>query len=94
MNYVTGSVAYVNDDAKSKNCLLSLFCGEKVVMRTKIVASAAAAGVLFMNVAAAATPAQRSLGQPHAQTAHEVKVMPIVLADNVRATKRPLVAVA
>ena len=50
-------------------------------MGTKIVASAAAAGILFMNVAAAARQHSNHWVNAHAQTAHEVKVMPIVLAD-------------
>jgi hypothetical protein len=43
-------VAYVNADVKSKNCLLSLFCGEKVVMRSIFVAAVAAASVLLAGV--------------------------------------------
>jgi len=53
VNCVTCSVAYVNADVKSKNCLLSLFCGEKVVMRSIFVAAVAAASVLLGGVALA-----------------------------------------
>jgi hypothetical protein len=54
-------------------------------MRTKIVASATAAGVLLMNVAA-------SPGQPPASGAQEAQVAPVAVADNSANMKRPLVA--
>jgi hypothetical protein len=65
--------------------LLSLLCGEKVVMRTKIVASATAAGVLLMNVATTA-------GQPPVPRGQEAQIAPMVVADNSANMKRPLVA--
>jgi hypothetical protein len=54
-------------------------------MRTKIVASATAAGVLLMNVAA-------TTGQPPVGRGQELQVTPVTLADNSSCTKRPLVA--
>jgi hypothetical protein len=54
-------------------------------MRTKIVASATAAGVLLMNVAATA-------GQPPVREGQEAQVAPVTLADNSSCLKRPLVA--
>jgi hypothetical protein len=81
VNCVTCSVAYVNDESKSKEGLLSLLCGEKVVMRTKIVASATAASVLLMAASAS---------QPEAQRSQEVKMVPVVVADIAMSAKRPL----
>jgi hypothetical protein len=55
-------------------------------MRTKIVASATAAGVLLMNVATVA-------GQLPASGSQETQVAPVVVvADNCANMKRPLVA--
>lgn len=54
-------------------------------MRTRIVASAAAATVLLMNVAGASPPLQ-------AQSSNEVKAM--ALADIAASAKRPLICVA
>ena len=53
MNCVTGSVTYVNDQIKSKVGLLSLFSGEKVVMRSIFVAALAAASVLLAGAVSA-----------------------------------------
>ena len=55
-------------------------------MRTKIVASATAAGVLLMNVAAATS--QRS----PAQSSENARAVPVVVADIAASAKRPLMA--
>lgn len=54
-------------------------------MRTKIVASATAASILLMNVAAAT-------GQQPAQSSEEAKAVPVVVADVAMSAKRPLLA--
>jgi hypothetical protein len=54
-------------------------------MRTRIVASATAAGVLLMNVAATAGQAPTASGQ-------DAQVAPVMLADLSGSLKRPLVA--
>jgi hypothetical protein len=49
---------------KSKEGLLSLFCGEKVVMRSILVAAVAAACVLLVNVASADCSGNQGVRRP------------------------------
>lgn len=64
-------------------------------MRTKIVASLAATGILLVNVASADGPSrleQSSVGV--AENLRQVKSPPIMLADVSDSIRRPLIAVA